>query len=240
MHFGTFLPFNAWSRCTHTCDHWAYVGTRRRCAPKSRRSDGWLSHHSLPTHLARLCGDQCLSPVAQHFLQRESHHHSGGSQISPTRRPWHPSTCQGQHLHHLCTWTPSARITFKNSNITLGNTASPPYLPCSIALRTRSSIDIVIFSLKASTPPTLLERKITSLRPMASPPLKTLHNHPPIYPVPSLSCLWIHFLIMWLYKNWKTPDTKTKRKSLVSPMNPEANLPLPPPAPKPLMVAKQI
>jgi hypothetical protein len=37
-------------------------------------------------------------------------------------------------------------------------------------LRTQSSIGTVTSSSKASTPPTLLERNIISLRPMASPP----------------------------------------------------------------------
>jgi hypothetical protein len=72
---------------------------------------------------------------------------------------------------------------------------------------------------------------------MASPPSKTLHKIPlSIYPVPPpLSPVSGYFLIAWLYKIGKYP-TQRQKKSLVSPMNPEANLT--PSAPKPLMVAK--
>ena len=105
-----------------------------------------------------------------------------------------------------------ASITFKNSNITLGNTASPPYLPHSTSMRTRSSNGTVIFSSKASTSPTLLERKITSSQPMASPPSKTLHKTPPIYPVPPLSSASGYFFNCMALRNWKTPDTKAKER----------------------------
>jgi hypothetical protein len=61
-------------------------------------------------------------------------------------------------------------------------------------LRTQLSIGIVIFLSKASTPPTLPEREITSSRPKVSPPLKTLHTISPYLPcTSSLFCLWILF-----------------------------------------------
>jgi hypothetical protein len=82
-------------------------------------------------------------------------------------------------------------------------------------MRTRSSIGTVIFSSKASTSPTLLERKITSSRPMASPPSKTLHKIPPIYPVPPLSSASGYFFNCMALRNWKTPDTNTKTKERV-------------------------
>jgi hypothetical protein len=80
-----------------------------------------------------------------------------------------------------------ARIASTNFNTTLGNITSPPYLPHSTILSTQLPIGTVTSSLMASTPPTPLGRKITSLRPMASPPSTTLHKSPSIYPAPPLS-----------------------------------------------------
>jgi hypothetical protein len=71
---------------------------------------------------------------------------------------------------------------------------------------------------------------------MASSPSTTLHKIPPTYPVLPLSSASGYFSSYMALRLGKTPDIKDKRKNLASPMNPEANLP--PPAPKPLMVAK--
>ena len=151
---------------------------------------------------------------------------------------WHPSTSQGQHLRHLCPRILSFRQgSHQKLQHSLRQHRLSPYLPRSTTLSTRSSIGTVTSSLKASTPQSPLERKIISSRPMASPPSKTLHKIPlSIYPVPPPLSL-VSGLIAWLYKIGKYP-TQRQKKSLVCPMNPEANLT--PSAPKPLMVAKII
>ena len=109
---------------------------------------------------------------------------------------------------------PSGKDLIKNFNIALGNTASPPYLPRSTTLSTRSSIGTVTSSLKATTPQSPLERKIISSWPTASPPSKTLHKIPlSIYPVPPpLSPVSGYFFNCMALQNWKIPDTKTKKK----------------------------
>jgi hypothetical protein len=60
-------------------------------------------------------------------------------------------------------------------------------------LRTHLTISTMTFSLRASTPPTPLGRKITSLRLMASPPSTTMHKPPYLPCTTSLFCFWVLF-----------------------------------------------
>ena len=159
------------------------------------RSEGRLSHHSSPTHLACLCGKQCLPPVAQHFLRRENI-------ITPEALKYAP---QGVREILLLVKDNTSTIyvrkplpSGKDRIQKLQHNLRQPHLSLIsstfYSLRTQLSIGIVIFLSKASTPPTLPEREITSSRPKVSPPLKTLHTISPYLPcTTSLSCLWILF-----------------------------------------------
>ncbi len=91
-----------------------------------------------------------------------------------------------------------ARITSKNFNLRQHHLS--PISSTFYNFEDTSSIGTVNSSSKASTSPTPLERKIISLRPMASPPSKTLHTILLIYPVPPLSPPLDTFLIAWLYE----------------------------------------
>ena len=120
-----------------------------------------------------------------------------------------------------------ARITSKNSNITVGLLRQ--HRLSSISSMFYSFEDTIVhwyrdLLLKGInfTNSTGEENHIFMAY-MASPPSKTLHNPPPIYPVPPLSPASGFFFLHGFMKLENTRH-KDKRKSLVSPMNPETNL----------------
>ncbi len=76
-----------------------------------------------------------------------------------------------------------------------------------------------------NSPPTPLEREITTSRPMASPPSLTMHKIPLIYPIPPLSPVSGYFFNFTALRKLENTSHKDRRKSLVSPMNQEANPP---------------